>query len=127
MDQFELAFVGLNKCRQAFYPIAIVAIQDVLNHANFGFVNVSANHAIKPPAARLIDQNLFKLGDKGHGVFDTMLQILRQRPLRYPQPVTGTVIRIIEFEYQCVEAIAQIRQPLGVLNDPVEKVTMGDP
>ena len=51
-NDFQVTVVGLNKCRQALHPIAVVAVQDAVNFTNFKAMDVPAHNAIELAAMK---------------------------------------------------------------------------
>ena len=52
-QDFESAVLVLDQGRQTFDPIAIVAVQNAVDIANFSVVNMPAHHAIESVFSRL--------------------------------------------------------------------------
>ena len=46
MHNFELTLVSLDKGGETFNPISIIAIEQVINHANLGFMDMPADHSL---------------------------------------------------------------------------------
>ncbi|KAG0940826.1 hypothetical protein G6F31_015098 [Rhizopus arrhizus] len=74
VQQLQLAVVGFGQGGQAFYPIAVIAIQDAAHVAQFGLVDVPADHAVQAAAARLAGQRFLEIRDEGDGVLDLVLE-----------------------------------------------------
>ena len=59
----------LHERRAALYPVAIIAIQDTVNHADFCAMDVAANYAVIATLARFVGDRVFKVGDEIHRFF----------------------------------------------------------
>ena len=80
-QNFHSAVGVLDQGRQTFDPIAIVAVQNAVDIANFSVVNMSAHHAIESVFGRLGGHGHFKVIDETDGLFDFELEVGRQRPI----------------------------------------------
>ena len=56
-----------------------------------------------------------------------MLEILRQRPIAQTQAVAGAVEPMVQHQDDGIELVAQVGEPLGILDHAVVLVAMGDP
>jgi len=81
VDDLQLTFEGLDERRQAFHPIAVVAVQDTVDIANLSLVDVAADDPIAAAAARFVGHHVLELRDEVHRVLDLMLEVLRERPV----------------------------------------------
>ena len=112
---------------QAFHPVAIIAVQNPIHFAHFRFVDMTADHAIVVAAPGFVDDQLLVGGDEGDCILHLVLEVLRQRPVAKTEAVAGAVEPVIQHQDEGVQLVAQIGQPLGVLDDPVVLIAMRDP
>src|SRR5690606_7422 len=66
-------------------------------------------------------------GNKGDGVLDLVLEVLRERPVPEPQAGPGTVESGVADQRQAIQTVAKIGEPRRVLHDAIEQVAVGDP
>ena len=84
------------------------------------------NHAVVAASSGFSGHRRFERRDKRHGIFDFVFEVLRQRPVREPEAMTQTIEIVVDFEDQGVERVTHISEPLGMLNHPIEIITVGD-
>ena len=59
----QFAVGGFDERRQAFDPVAVVAVEDAVDVANLGLVDVAADDAVETAAARLARERLLEARD----------------------------------------------------------------
>ena len=87
-------------------------------------MDVAANDAIGPAAARLGDHGVLEIADIFDRVLYPVLQVGRQRPVAKAERPPGDVEPGVQRQRQGVGIIADEGQPLGVFNDAVELVAV---
>ena len=58
----------------ALDPVTTVAVERATVHADFGMVDVAADHAVHAAFLRFFDDGVFKATDVIHGIFDFMFE-----------------------------------------------------
>src|SRR5271169_5220266 len=91
----------------ALDPVAAVAIENPAEIANLGVVNMAADDAVDPAAARFIGHHLAKRDNVLHGVLDPMLQKGGQGPVGIAEPPAHCVEVSIYPQRNRVGAIAE--------------------
>ena len=114
----------LDEGSAALHPVAAVAIENAADLAQFGVVDVAADHTFDPAAASFVGNSVGKRADVLHGVLDAPLEIGRQRPIRISEPAPCGVEVAVEPKSSGVSAVAEQGQPAGVHDDGVERITM---
>ena len=103
----ELAVEGLDERRQAFDPVAVVAVEHAVDIANFGLVDVAADDAVETALARLAGDRFLERRDVADRVLDFVLEKLRQRPVGQVEPGAQGVEVVVEPQRQRVEPVAE--------------------
>ena len=85
-----------------------------------------AHDAVHPALLRLGGEDLLELADEGAGLFDLELDGLAQRGVGHAEPPADDVVVAVDFEERFVRDRAEHGQPLGVLDDQVVLVAVGD-
>jgi len=71
----------LDQRRAALDPVAVVAIEDAVDGADLGVMDVSAHHTIDAATACFARDGLLVVVDELDGVLDLVFEIGRQRPV----------------------------------------------
>src|SRR5476651_962757 len=74
-----------DKGAAAFNPVSVVEVKDIADHADFGMVDMAANHAIGAAGPGFRRHQLFKGRDIFDRVLDLVLEPGRQRPIGQAQ------------------------------------------
>src|SRR5262249_29709161 len=78
--------VGIfDKGSAAFNPVSVIEIEDFADLADFGMVDMAADHAVHAAQGRFARHDLLKAGDVFHRVLDLVLEPGRQRPIGQPE------------------------------------------
>ena len=85
MQKFQRSIKMLDQRCPAFYPVAVIAIQNTVNVAHLGTVNVPAHHALVATASRFIRDRYFEISNIVQGSLYLLFEVLRQSPVRQPQ------------------------------------------
>ena len=107
VKDLELSVEMLDESGAALDPITAVAIENIADLAELCMVDVAADYALDPAAARLVGYCFAKGGDVLHRVLDALLEIGRERPVRIAelaphrvevtvQPNRGSVCAVAE-------------------------------
>ena len=120
----QAALEILDQRRAAFDPVAVVAVEDAVDVADLGVVDVAADHAIDAAPARLVGHGVLVVGDELHGVLDLVLQERRQRPVGQAEPAAAPVEPGVEAQRRAVGPVAQDGEPARVADDAVELVAV---
>jgi hypothetical protein len=80
-----------NQSRATLHPISIVHVYDTVNVLYFGSMYVPADHTIKATFFTIGHKILFKLEDKVHSLFNSILEILTQAPVSKPQSMANPI------------------------------------
>src|SRR5579883_1312869 len=110
----------------ALDPVAVVAVEDAVDGADLGMVDMAAHHAVDAAAARFARHRALIVADELHGVLDLVFEVSRQRPVGQAEPPAGPVEQRVEPERGVVGPVAQDREPARVAHDAVELVAMDD-
>ncbi|HST02619.1 MAG TPA: hypothetical protein VLJ84_13255, partial [Usitatibacter sp.] len=124
VDDPEFAGLQLHQRREAFHPIAVVAIEDPADVADLRLVDVPADHAVEAALARFGRERRLEVADVVDGVLHALLEELRERPVREPQVRARPVEPLVQLQREHVEPVAQVREPLRALHHRVEEVAV---
>lgn len=105
-DDLQPAVEMLHQGGAAFDPVAIVAIEDIVEPTNLGGVNVTANHAIHAATARFGDDGGFVVAYVFDRIFNLVFEISRQRPVGKTKRSACTVEPAVDSERPAVGAVA---------------------
>ncbi len=97
----------LGQRRAALNPVAAIHVADTEIVMDHGVMDMAANDAINIPALRFRCKRLFEGTDIVDGVLDLALCLLRQRPIRKPEPTADRVEIAINQDGEIVSGIAQ--------------------
>lgn len=75
VQDFQASVEVLHQRRAAFHPIAVVAVEDAVDVADFRVVDVAADDAVHAPLAGYLGHGLLEIGDVGHCILDLVLQV----------------------------------------------------
>lgn len=125
--QFKLAVLVFNQGGSALYPVAIIAIQNAIDVAHFGVMDMSTNDPLKPPTSGFRGHGRFKVIHIGQCLFHPALEVRRQGPVRQPKTRAQMIQVAIEPQSELVQVVPQIGQPLRTLNHAIKVVTVNDP
>jgi len=81
---------------------------------------MAADHAVAAAPACFLDHHVFERGNEIDGVLDLMLQVLRERPVMQPEAAAQPIEPAVQNQNRGVGGVAEIREPLGMLNHAVE-------
>jgi hypothetical protein len=73
MDDFHPAVGLFNQRRAAFDPIPVIAVQNAVDLANFGMVDMTADDAVRLPLLGLVGNGLFEATDEFNRVLHLVL------------------------------------------------------
>src|SRR4051794_21113957 len=116
----QAAVEVLDQGGAALHPVAVIAVEDAVDGADLGVMDVAADHAVDAAAARLACHRLFVVGDELDRVLDLVLEVRRQRPVAEAELAAAPVERRVDAQRRAVGPLAQDREPLGVAHDAVE-------
>jgi len=117
----------LDQRRQALDPVAVVAVEDAVDLAHLGVVDVAADHAMRAAAARFACDGDLEVVDVADRALDLVLQVARKAPVRQPDPGPRDVEPAVDLEREFIGLVTHIGQPLRALDDAVEQVAVRDP
>ena len=95
----------------ALHPVAVVAVEDAVDVADLGVMDVAADHAVDAAPARLAGDGVLEVGDELHRVLDLVLEVGRERPVVQPELAARPVERGVEAQRRGVGPVAQDREP----------------
>ena len=113
----------------AAFPVTgpkAVHINQAVDGANHGMVDVAADDAVDVLAAAFGAQGLLELSDEIDGVLDLELDPPRQRPVRQSQNAAHGVEISIQRDREIVGVVAEQRQPTGVADHHIEQIAVDD-
>jgi hypothetical protein len=110
----------------AFDPVAVVAVEDAVDRADLGVVDVPAHHAVDAASSRLARHRVFVVVDELHRVLDPVLEVRRQRPVGQAELAPAPVERGVDAQRRAVGPVAEDGEPARVAHDAVELVTVHD-
>ena len=82
MQQLEPTVQVFHQGRAAFHPITVVAIQNALDVTYLCVVDMAAHHPLVTLATCLLGHRSFEVTDEVDRLFDLVLEISRERPVR---------------------------------------------
>src|SRR5215469_471307 len=124
VDQLKGSVEMLDERSAAFDPITVIAIKHAAYFADLGMMDMAAHNTIDVTADRLVRHGLGKGRHVLHGILDAVLEMCRQRPIRVAKPPPNDVEMAVEPQRGGIGAVAEHRQPTGVLDDRIEHVAM---
>lgn len=77
MHDAQFVVARLDERGQTFHPVAVVAVEQSVDLADLGAVDVPADHTVVAAPARLARQHLLEAEDETDRVLDLVLQVLR--------------------------------------------------
>src|SRR6202021_1995730 len=119
-DDLQPSVEMLDKGRTALDPIAIVAIEDAAQVADFGMVDVATNDAVEAAFARLVGQRFSARPDILHSVLHLQLQVSRKRPVLIAEHATQYVEIAVDGECSGAGFVAGRAGPFRELPPGVE-------
>src|SRR5438067_2986782 len=93
---------------------------------NRSVVNVAAQNGVDSKLFRVAHNRLLEFADEIDRVLHALLCVSAQRPVTEAESAANEVDRRIERKKELVAGVAEIREPLRILHDRVELVTMND-
>ncbi len=126
MHDRQSAVEILDQGGAAFHPVAVVAVEDAVDVADLGLVDVPAHHAIGAAAPGLRRHRVLELAHIADRVLDLVLEEGGERPVRIAEPQPRLVEPVIEDEGGAIGAIAQEGEPVRVAHHAVEIVAVDD-
>lgn len=127
MDQFHAAVEVFDEGGAGFNPVAAVEIGEVVDFANFGFVDVAADDAIGPVAAGLAHHGLFVVDDKADDVFHAAFDVGREGPFRKAESAADSVEETADVNHEVISVVAEDGEPGRVVDDAIELISVQDP
>ena len=112
-----------NSCA-AFYPVAIIYIENTADIAHLGVMDVATDDAIETPAAGFGGESSFEPIDRFDGSFHLVFQPCRERPIRVTKPAPQRIEPAIDNECCRVGPVTQKRQEFCIAHDAIERVTV---
>jgi hypothetical protein len=107
-------------------PVTIVQIENTIDLAHGGMVDVAAEHSIKAVFKSVLRDCFFKVGDELDRLFYLLLDEARERPIGQAEFAPGKVEPAVEHYSHVVGPAAQVRQPLVIAHDAVKLVAVDD-
>lgn len=124
MQDFKPAVEVLDQGGAAFDPVAVVAVEDAVDGAHFGGVDMAADDSVDFALSGLGDHRVLEMADVFDGVLDLVFQVGRQRPIAEAHLAAGPVEPGVQRKCRGIGMIADEGQPFGVFDDPVEFVAV---
>ena len=125
-DQFEVAVEVLDQGGAAFHEVAAIVIAHAVDDANGGVMDVPTKDALHAEVPGVADHRLLELADERHRVLDLVLHESAQRPIAPAEAAAQEVDRVIELEEGLVAHVADVGEPLDVLDHSVEFIAVDD-
>eukprot|EP00998_Keelungia_sp_KM082_P004144 NODE_1521_length_1309_cov_1.384941_g1508_i0.p2 GENE.NODE_1521_length_1309_cov_1.384941_g1508_i0~~NODE_1521_length_1309_cov_1.384941_g1508_i0.p2 ORF type:complete len:242 (+),score=34.14 NODE_1521_length_1309_cov_1.384941_g1508_i0:353-1078(+) len=126
VQKFKLAILVFDKGGAAFDPVSVIAIKHITDHAFFGMMDMTANHAIDLALGGFVGDGIFEIADELNGVFDPVFKIGRKRPVTVSKAAANAVIVTVKGDGQVVGRVPKIGQPSGIFDNPVKFIAMND-
>src|SRR5439155_4695861 len=108
VENLKTAIQVLYQGRAAFDPVAIVAIENGIEPADFRLVDVTADDAIHAAPTRLLRDRRLEIIDIAQRVLDPALDVGRKRPIGVAEAPAPEVVPMVDGQEQGVGAIAEI-------------------
>ena len=120
--------VGIfDKGAAAFNPVSVVEVEDATDHADLGMVDMAAHHAVHAAHRGFTGHGLLEAGD----IFDRILHFVfepsRQRPIGQAETLAQREQRIVEAQRHAIGPVADMGEPFGIGDHPVEAIAMQHP
>jgi len=125
-DQADFARIIFDQRGTGLHPVAAVVIFDVADRSNGNAVNVATEHGIDFELLRIMSNGFLKSADEIDRVLDPFLCVSAEGPVTETEAAADEIDRRIERKEELIANVAGKRQPLHVLDDGVEFVTMND-
>jgi hypothetical protein len=90
-------------------------------------VDVTAHHAVSASLAGFVRHGGLEVAHVAHCALDLQLEIARQAPVGQPKPRPQAIEPAVDLQAEFVGCISKIGQPLGALDDAIEKVPVRHP
>src|SRR4029453_17164742 len=91
-----------------------------------GFMDVAAKNRVHSKSFGIMHDRLFEFADEVDRVLDSFLGVSAERPVTETEPSPEKIDRGIERKQKFVANVAEKRQPLCVLHNRVEFVSVND-
>ena len=126
VEDLQPAVVMLHHGGAALHPVPVVHIEDAVDLPHLGMMDVTADHPVHPTPPGFLGHSVFEVVDELEGVFHFQLQEGGEAPVAQAEPPPHAVPASVEGEEGAIAIVAEVGQPLGLIDDAVELVAMGD-
>src|SRR5262249_45331524 len=118
--ELKFSIEMLDDCRAAFHPVATIDVAQAVVVADYGMMDVAADHAVDPGPSGFDGEGAFVCADE----IDRVLDLERERPLVKPERSSYGVAMGIEPDRDFVGVVAQPREPRRVSNRHIEEIAV---
>src|SRR5262249_52710898 len=115
----------LDDCRAAFHPVATIDVAQAAVVADYGMMDVAADHAVDPAPSGFDGEGALVGADEIDRVLDLELGPLRERPIGKPERSSYGVAMGIEPDRDFVGVVAQTREPRRRDRKPMDEPDSG--
>jgi len=105
-------------------PVSIIVISDVPEPADFGGMDVAADHAIDVALGGRTGDHFLEAGDERDRILDALLHMGGERPIRQAEAPPHEIHNAVGLEQEFVSAVPKEGEPLGIKHDAVELVAV---
>ena len=96
-----------NQGSHAFYPVAIIHVDDSIDGFYFCVMYVTADNSIKATLATVISKIKLKLKNKIHRWFDLVFEIPTETPIAKAKTVTNPIEATVKAKNKIIQFVSQ--------------------
>ena len=126
VNHLDVAVVFFDQRRAGLHPIAAVVIGHRTHWPDSRAVNVSAQNSVDRIFRRIANHFFFVTSDETDGIFDPFLGVSAQRPVTQAETAPEEIDRRIQREQKLVAHVPDEGEPLYILHDGVQFVSVND-
>ena len=119
-DELDSAIGLFDHCGAALDPVSAVVVSGAAQLMNGGRMNVAAQNSINPKFFGVTHDRFFKFADEADRVLYSLFRVSAERPVTETKSPADEIDRRIKRKQKLVSGIAQIGEPLRVLDDGVQ-------
>lgn len=106
IEDFQPAVVMFDQGRAAFYPVAVVDVEDVADLLHFGVVDMPTHDTIEAAAPGFGGEGVFEAVDGFHRFLHLALQPGGKGPVWVAEAAPGEVEPVVQFQRGCIGPVA---------------------
>src|SRR5262249_25938975 len=125
-DELEAAIMVLDERGAALHPVAAIVVIELADLADRSRMDVATQDGVNRKLLCVTNDRLLEFTYEVHRVLDSFFRVRAKRPITETEAAAEKVYRGIERKKKLVTNIAQKREPLGVLDNRVELVSVNN-